>query len=433
MEEQTISKEFLKFCLYARKSTESDEKQALSIDSQIKEMLRIAERDKLNVVDIKKESHSAKNSGERPMFNQLIIDIKSGKFNGILSWAPDRLSRNAGDLGALVDLMDQKALVEIRTYGQKFANSPNEKFLLMILGAQGKLENDQKGLNVKRGLRIRCEMGLWPAPAPTGYLNERNRDKKCHILVDPKRAPTIKQVFEKVGYEKWSGKKVYRWLKYDLKFVSVNNKHLTLSNVYIILRNTFYYGMFEYPKKSGSWYTGNHQALISKELYDLVQEQLKRSEIAHPYGAKEFAFTKLIACGLCGAGIVADEKFKKLKNGSVNRHVYYGCGKRWERNCKCGYLNENDLLEQLLNLMDIVKLDKIGIREKIEKEIGRYQKFQANILGINKKEQQKSNEIDIRNYAKYILKEGEIFEKRELLSCLRSKLIMKNKQILLTE
>ena len=106
-------------------------------------------------------------------------EIKQGKFNGILTWNADRISRNAGDLGRIVDLMDQGKLIEIKTYGQKFTNSPNEKFLLMILGSQAKLENDNKVINVKRGLRARVEMGLWPCIAPTGYLNSKNRDEKC--------------------------------------------------------------------------------------------------------------------------------------------------------------------------------------------------------------------------------------------------------------
>ena len=150
----------LKYCLYARKSTESDERQALSIDSQVKEMLQIAERENLEIVDIRRESKSAKDSGNRPIFKELIKDITEEKFNSIITWAPDRLSRNAGDLGSLVDLMDEKKLMSIRTFGQTFSNSPNEKFLLMILCSQAKLENDNRGINVKRGLRARCEMGL---------------------------------------------------------------------------------------------------------------------------------------------------------------------------------------------------------------------------------------------------------------------------------
>ena len=141
----------VRYCLYARKSTESEEQQVLSIESQMKEMAKIAERDGLEVVEIRKESHSAKATGEREVFNELLKDIRKGKFNGILTWAPDRLSRNAGDLGSLVDLMDQKLLVEIRTFSQNFKNSPSEKFMLMILCSTAKLENDNKSENVKRG------------------------------------------------------------------------------------------------------------------------------------------------------------------------------------------------------------------------------------------------------------------------------------------
>src|SRR3989344_848358 len=112
----------IKYCLYARKSSESDEQQALSIDSQAKEMLQMAQRDGLDVVEIKRESHSAKSTGQRPVFNELIADLKAGKFNAILAWHPDRLSRNAGDLGAIVDLMDEGRLIEVRTFGQKFTN-----------------------------------------------------------------------------------------------------------------------------------------------------------------------------------------------------------------------------------------------------------------------------------------------------------------------
>src|SRR5574343_1695642 len=128
----------VRYCFYARKSTESEERQVLSIDSQIKEMLQLAERECLEVVCMKRESHSAKETGQRPVFNEIVEEIRAKKYNGILTWAPDRISRNAGDLGKIVDLMDAGLLQEIRTYGQKFSNNPNEKFLLMILGSQAK-------------------------------------------------------------------------------------------------------------------------------------------------------------------------------------------------------------------------------------------------------------------------------------------------------
>ncbi len=151
-----------KYCLYARKSSEEDERQALSIDSQIKEMMSIAQREGLDITEIRRESHSAKASGARPVYKQLLADIRLGKFSGILTWAPDRLSRNAGDLGSLVDLMDQGLLKEIRTHGQRFTNNPNEKFLLMILCSQD-------GLSPMHG-----SSGL-PARTSCGRKQEQNR------------------------------------------------------------------------------------------------------------------------------------------------------------------------------------------------------------------------------------------------------------------
>ena len=423
---EAIPLEKVRYCLYARKSTESDEKQALSIDSQVKEMLAIAEREELEVVDVRRESHSAKASGQRPVFSELLRDLEIGRYTGILTWAPDRLSRNAGDLGSLVDLMDEKKLLQIKTYGQSFQNSPNEKFLLMILCSQAKLENDNKSINVKRGLRTRCEMGLWPAPAPMGYLNEKRVDRKGHVYIDPERGHIIKKMFEKVAYEKWTGRKLYHWLKFELNFKTPNgNKGLTLSNIYLILQNDFYYGSFEYPRKSSLWYKGIHEPIITKELFDQVQEQIKSQVVR--VTDKEFAFTKLMQCGLCGSGICADEKFKKQKNGNVHRYCYYGCSKARDKNCKCGYIGEEELIEQLTNLMDQIDLDEIGIKEKIKTEVERFKKFQRSILGVSTKIVVK--DVDIRDYAKYILKEGQDIEKRELLGCLKSRINLANKEI----
>ena len=389
----------------------------------------MAQRDNLEIVEIMKESHSAKEAGMRPVFNKIVDEIKIGKFNGILTWAPDRISRNAGDLGRIVDLMDSGMLQEIRTYGQKFSNNPNEKFLLMILGSQAKLENDNKVVNVKRGMRARCEMGLYPCVAPTGYQNSKNVDRRCHIEIDSERAPIMKRMFEKIAYENFSGRQLYFWLREEAKFKTRTGKPLHLGNIYLILRNHFYYGTFEYPRNSGDWYKGLHTPLVSKALFDQVQEKLQHLN-SRGSGApnKEFAFTKLMTCGLCGAGITADEKYKTQKNGNVHRYIYYGCCKSVDRGCKSGYINEEDLIEQLAGLMDEIAFDEIGMRQKIKAEIERHKKFQSGLLGI-KETKVTVKDVEVRNYAKYILREGQIQEKRELLECLRSKIMLANKII----
>ena len=391
----------------------------------------MAEKEGLEVVEMKRESHSAKETGQRPVFNELLGDIRLGKFNAILTWAPDRLSRNAGDLGAIVDLMDQKLLIEIRTYGQHFSNNPNEKFLLMILGSQAKLENDNRGINVKRGLRTRVEMGLWPGMAPLGYLNQKLMDKKCQVIVDPIRAPIVKQMFEKVAYEKWSGRKIYNWLRHELNFHTRGNKHLTLSGIYRALTNPFYYGVFEFPRDSGNWYQGKHKPLIDEETFHKALTQLKRDNIVKEN--KEFSFTKLFTCGLCGSTICAEEKYKLLKDGTTTKYIYYGCGRGKDRNCKNKYIREEELIDELLKIIDQVNINELGMRMKLEDEIKRFNKLQKIVNGQSGKALVEENDVNIRQYAKYLLKEGSTSEKRELLANLRSRLIYTNKKISLMQ
>jgi len=226
-----------------------------------------------------------------------------------------------------------------------------------------------------------------------------------------------------VAIEQWSGRKVFHWLKFDLKFKARSGKDLSLSNIYLMLQNPFYYGVFEYPAKSGHWYQGKHEPLISKELFEKVDEQLKRDQIVRSE-LKEFAFTKLMTCGLCGSGVTADEKFREAKNGNTHRYVYYGCTRSRVKDCKCGYIREEDLIEQLVKIVDQLDLSEMHMRRKFEDEVARINKFQKNFFGEKEMPQSKQKQINLKDYAKYVLREGTAIEKREFLTCLRSKLTL---------
>jgi hypothetical protein len=185
------------------------------------------------------------------------------------------LSRNAGDLGTIVDMMDQGFIREIRTNGSRFTNSPSDKFMLMMLCSQAKLENDNKSINIKRGLKAKVEMGYRPNMSPLGYLHDKNSDKGTRrIFVDPVRAPIVKEMFDKVGLRCWTGRQLKKWLDDEIIFRSRTGKKVALSSVYAILGNPFYTGRYEFPLKSGKWYKGKHDAIITQELFDRVQENL---------------------------------------------------------------------------------------------------------------------------------------------------------------
>lgn len=425
----------IRYCLYARKSSESDERQTMSIDSQIMEMKTLAERERLNIVEMRQESHSAKKSGNRPVFVKLLDDIDKGLFNGILTWAPDRLSRNAGDLGSLVDLMDQGKLLKIQTYSQSFTNSPNEKFLLMILCSQAKLENDNRGVNVRRGLRAKCAMGIRPGLAPVGYLNVLNNNRISAVVPDPERAWVVKEIYKRVAQQGHSGRTIRKWL-IEIGFKTKSGNQLALSKIYSTLKNPFYYGEFEFGDE---WYKGKHEPLVNKELWDKVQKQL--TVPPKKWHKNKFPFKILCTCGSCGGGVTAEERYKKLKYGGYNKHIYYHCARSVDYDCDEPYITEDDLIKQLLAHINTgnVKIHIAKIAKKLGDDIERFHKLRSEVLhqeylsgnlGEIENSAVKSNDEEMAiNYLKHILKTGSSDDRREALGMVRTKFVLRNKEL----
>ena len=411
----------LKYCLYARKSSESDERQAMSIDSQLAEMRALAVNEGLNVVCELQESHSAKDSGKRPAYNQMLAGIANDEYNAVLTWAPDRLSRNAGDLGSVVDLMDQHKLLHIRTYSQTFTNSPNEKFLLMILCSQAKLENDNKSINVKRGIRTKCEMGWRPGVAPLGYMN-RAFGGINDIIMDPDRADLIREAFHKAGYERWSGRRIKAWLD-EKGFTNRSGKPISVSQVLVILNTPFYYGRFQYPEAPDApWYDGARKPLISKELWNEVQQS--RGVNKGIWGSKQFAFRGLLKCGRCGAEVTVQEKIKLLKKTGVHkRFVYYNCTRKIDPNCKEKYINE-DLLCELLEPLIEKEVKKIRVTPKLQTKIDRHYAVAQNILRQYGVDRPPANPLV--EYSRYVLRSGSETEKTAFANGITNKVAVKN-------
>lgn len=408
----------IEYCLYARKSTEDDERQAMSIDSQIKEMMEMASKEGLYIKEIRQEKHSAKISGKRPVYNQLLNDIRNTMFTGILTWAPDRLSRNAGDLGMLVDLMDEKKIVHIKTFTQAFSNSPSDKFLLMILCSQAKLENDQKGVNVKRGIRVKCNMGWRPGMPPIGYFNRAMNGIK-DIIPDPERAPFITEMFERVAKNGDSGRTLKRWMD-SAGMTTRSGKKVHLSNLYLMLKNPFYYGEFEYPVGSGNWYKGAHQPLTTREIFDQVQKKLFIPFKKAKWGSKTFAFKDLFKCATCGSLVIGEDRYRKRMVKLPVYHVYYHCTRQKNYECPEPYVSEDKLIKELLRYIQFTRTahpQMVKPTEKLEEYIAEYEKVRKVIL-LNQNIDPDYTPLDIYEYSKYALRSGEIEEKREIIKAL---------------
>lgn len=415
----SVSETKIEYCLYARKSSEADERQALSIDSQITEMTRIAKKEGIAIVETIKESKSAKASGVRKGYQKLLEGIEEGRFNAILTWAPDRLSRNAGDLGGLVDLMDKGLLQKIRSHGQSFTNTPDEKFLLMILCSQAKLENDNRAKNVKRGLRTKCEMGIRPGSVPLGYklIRSENFREASKTKIDEERAPYIKKIFEYIAQNGMSGKQAWEYVT-DEGLRTKKGKEITPSMAYRIIREPFYYGEFEYPKGSGNWYKGSHKPIISKELFKKVQEEIKVVSKGK-WGRKQFYFSKLLKCGGCGSSICGVEH--------INRHgklyTYYRCTKSGKNfRCKEKYIREEKLIKRLSEIIDQIKDQHVRLNRRITQDLERLNRLRKGLAGLT-----------VLDYVQEILQYGDKQEKSDILRCLENKLSLKSGVITCSE
>jgi DNA invertase Pin-like site-specific DNA recombinase len=353
----------MKYYIYARKSTDEDDRQIMSIESQIIELQEFALRENLHVIKEFIESKTAKSPG-RPIFNEMISKIEnSNEEIGILAWHPDRLARNSVDGGKIIYLVDENKIRALKFPTFWFENTPQGKFMLNIAFGQSKYYVDNLSENIKRGIRQKLRKGEYPGLAPVGYLNEL----RTHTIVqDPERADTVKKMFSEYS-EGTKSLKYLQELSFSLGLVSRRtNKPLSLSRIERLLKNPFYYGVFCI---NGELYEGQHSPLISKKLYDEVQEVIANRGKPKTYKEEnKFSFLNLFTCGECGRSITAEKKVKP--SGKI--YVYYRCTKK-NSVCSQKYIEQKDLVKQLNEIFNSVSLsadwyDKFITRWRTEYE-----------------------------------------------------------------
>lgn len=334
---------------YSRKSTESEDRQVLSITSQLDKNKEIADKLGVRITDANtfSESKSAKVTNNRPKFREMLDKIEAQEINGIIVWHADRLSRNAMDSALLIDLMDREKLVEIVTPTQTFRNTPIDKFMFSLMCNQAKMENDKKGVDVTRGLEKKAKMGVFPGKPPLGYKNDKYAEKgNKNIDSDPEALLIIRKMFDLILTGNYNPMKIREIATNEWGYRTPQGNKIGRSTIYNMFANTFYYGAFEYPMGSGNWYNGIHEAIITEEEYDKVQYLLGRAGRPRPKN-HIFSFIGMMKCGECGASITAETKIKKQKNGNVHSYIYYHCTKRVDPECSQGSLEEKELVKQV--------------------------------------------------------------------------------------
>jgi site-specific DNA recombinase len=305
------------FVLYARKSTEGEDRQVQSIDDQTRHCQALATAHGLPLTFQITEARSAKRHGARPGFREMIDRIEAGEADGILAWHPDRLARNAIDGGWILDLLDRGKLRHLRFATYTFENTPEGKMMLGMIFSQAKYQVDKLAVDVRRGMNTKREQGWFPHRVGEGYKN----DLESHtILVDPLRFPLLRQAVELILAGTHRPSEALRVLNEAWGYRTRPTRRggggpLSRSGFYHVLSNPFYYGEC---REKGVVYPGAHPPLMSRAEFRQIQERLATKGQAKPK-VHSHAFTGLIRCGRCGSAVTASR---------AKGHVYYHCTDR---------------------------------------------------------------------------------------------------------
>lgn len=378
----------LKYILYARKSSESKERQVASISDQIAEAEIVSKRDHLNVKKVIKESKSAFKPHNRPAFDEMLSLIQSGDIQAILTWKEDRICRNPEEGGKVLQLLQDGTLKEIRTPTSVYTPESDHLILQIQFGMANQFSR-VLSQNVLRGLKYKAARGEYNRPAPIGYLgfgDTRNRKIKPH----PTTGTVIQELFKLAATGNYSLSKLQLFL-FQSGVTTKAGKKISKSHVERILHSPVYYGYFYYKD---ILYEGNFIPLISKALYDKALEGLKRRSKPRTHTWTSYqSYNGLISCAKCGCSITTSIKRKHYaRTARTVDYVYHHCTGR-RKPCPKTTITTAELEAELVRNITKINLDletmKLALelaRAKYEQDIQEYSKikrsFESKLKGL---------------------------------------------------
>jgi site-specific DNA recombinase len=401
------------FVIYARKSSESEDRQVLSIDSQIKELHALAARSGVAVNEVLTESHSAKAPG-RPVFSDLMRQIERGKVRGVLCWKLDRLARNHLDTGRVLHALSTGQLQRVLTPERTYTGDGNDRFMGNFeLGMATKYIDDLRA-NVKRGNRALLEKGIPNFRPPLGYL----RDKDTHAIVeDPVRFPLVRRMWELLLTGAMNPSAIRKIATKELGLRTRKTKHqgdrpITPSGMYHLFGNPFYTGLIQL--RDGRTYPGTHTAMISREEFDRAQDIMGRPTRPKPQ-KHAFPYTGLITCATCGGCVTAEVHTKP----SGKTYTYYRCThQKTGKPCREPAVSASQIEEQFAAMLGRLTMPRPVLdwllkkaRQQIEgEEARREQVLAAQRAALESTKRQEETLLDLRLRE---LVTDEVFEQRK--------------------
>lgn len=392
----------MKYFVYCRKSTDAEDRQVLSLESQLSEANKLVDRlPGVQIIRIYEEAMSAKTPG-RPLFDEMIKRVEQGEAHGIISWHPDRLARNPIDGGRVIHMIDCGKLKDLQFATFTFANNPQGKLMLSMLFGFSKYYVDSLAENIRRGNRTKAEKGWRPSKPPLGYLT----DPTTKVTIpDPARFDLVRQILRLALTGAYTPSRILRiatdeWGLRTRPRPRGGDRFLHLSTIYAILKNPFYAGIFKWD---GKVLRGKHAPMITLAEREQIASILSRARKPRPV-RRSFAFTGLMRCGSCGLAVTAEEK----KNRYGYQYIYYHCTRRKQSTyCREKCVTADELEKQVVAFLGTLRIaemtrgwlastfpardpdtevEREAQRRALEETIGRLDRELTNLTGLRLRE-----------------------------------------------
>lgn len=311
----------LKYVLYARKSTDDPKKQVRSIKDQISDCKEYANRLGLKVVGRPViEKRSAKKPNERPLFRQMIKDLNSGKYDGVLTWHPDRLARNMKEGGEIIDMIDEGKIKDLKFVTHHFSNNPQGKMILGLSFVLSKQYSDDLSEKITRGTRKSFAEGKAWTPKH-GYLNEdhvyKPDGRNYELIVEAwkmrVRGDTLEAIVEYLDINGY-----YRQFKKSRKKIKLQKSSLSK-----LFKDPFYYGAMVQAKQTVDLTAlYGFQPATTEDQYNSVQKAFYTGRKPNQQSRLVFyPLKRMVLCSYCKKECVVGAS----RGAKGTRYLNYRC------------------------------------------------------------------------------------------------------------
>lgn len=391
----------LKYVLYARKSTTDESRQLRPILDQIADCLKLAERLHIKIdekKDICTEERSAKIFNNRPVFNQILKEIREGKYDAILSWNPDRLARNMKEAGNIIDMIDNEVIIDLKFVNHPFIRNANGLMLLGMAFVMSKQYSDALSEKVSRGVRRNFDDGK------TGQIKHGYRRTKAgfykpdgnnfelikkawQMRLENEPLESIAQVVNELGYAKQL--KSGRTLKLSKQIAS----HM--------FGDSFYYGLLKQAGKAIDLRKKyKFQPVVEESDFMVIQAMgrgKRKIRNAKPFKETFYPLRRMITCAYCGHICSVAPS-----TGRRQRYLYFDCKNKLCPKHKLGLKRKTTRAKVIFDFLSDLLKNGLGLTDR---DYLKYQEWFSNGLVVRNakiKNQININDGEIKSRRRWI-------------------------------